>query len=59
MNDIIKIIKSPEENSLLIIGVSEAGKSTIRAGEGIIKVGQNATSFFNKFWNTKVLSRWT
>ena len=51
MNDIIKIIKSPEETGLLIIGVSEAG-------EGTIKVGQNATSFFNKFWNTKVLSRW-
>ena len=59
MNDIIKIIKSPEQTGLLIIGVSEAGKSTIRAGECTIKVGQNATSFFNKFWNTKVLSKWT
>ena len=35
------------------------GKVTIRAGEGIIKAGKNAASSFNKFWNTKVSSKWT
>ena len=34
-------------------------KVTIRAGEGKIKAGKNAASSFNKFWNTKVSSKWT
>ena len=34
---------------------------TIRASEGTIRAGQNfcAASFFNRFWNTKVLSKRT
>ena len=34
---------------------------TLRAGEGRIRAGQdfNATSSFNQFCNTKVLSKWT
>ena len=33
------------------------GRSTIRAGESTIRAGQNAASSFNKFLNTKVLSK--
>ena len=37
---------------------------TIRAAEGTIRAGKetkifNAALSFNKFWNTKVLSKWT
>ena len=48
-------------NLLTVWGTTRAGEDTIRADEGTIRAGQdfNATSSFNKFSNTKVLSKWT
>ena len=36
-------------------------RGTIRAGEGTIRAGQDffVALSFNKFWNTKVLSKWS
>ena len=44
-----------------LIGSALTGRGVRRGGEGTIKAGQtfNATSSFNKFWNTKLLSKWT
>ena len=44
-----------------LLGNLVEGKDTIRTGEGTIRAGQDfyATSSFKKFWNTKVLSKWT
>ena len=44
-----------------LLGNLLTGKGTIRAGEGTITAAQdfNAISSFNKFWNIKVLSKWT
>ena len=40
------------------LGNLSTGKRTIKGNEGILRAGQNfyATSSFNMFWNTKVLS---
>ena len=49
-------------NMLTTKGTIRASADTIRAGEGTIRVGQdffNAASSFDKFWNTKVLSKQT
>ena len=55
-----------------LLGNMLAGKGIVRAGSGnkkgkeIVRAGYgkkngilNATSSFDKFWNTKVLSKWT
>ena len=44
-----------------LLGNLLTGKGTIRTGEGTIRAGQDFTAVtsFNKFWNTKVLSKWT
>ena len=44
-----------------LLGNLLTDKGTIRAGEGTVRAGQdfNATSSFNNFWNTNVLSQWT
>ena len=42
-----------------LLGNLLTGKGTIRAGEGTIRAGQDATSSFNKFQNTTVLSKGT
>ena len=42
-------------------GTIRAGEGTIRSGEDTIRVGQDfeCRLIFNKFWNTKILSKWT
>ena len=44
-----------------LLGNLLTGKGTIKAGEGTVRAGQdfNATSSFNNFWNTNMLSQWT
>ena len=44
-----------------LLGNLVEGKDTIRTGEGTIRAGQDfyATSSFKKFWNIKVLLKWT
>ena len=42
-----------------LLGNLLTGKSTIRAGEGTIRAGQEFWCYLilNKFWNTKILSK--
>ena len=44
-----------------VLGYWLTGKNIIRADEDPTSVDHdfNATSSFNKFWNTKLLTKWT
>ena len=58
---IVNLLASLLENLLTVKGTFKAGEGTIRAANVQLELARifDAASSFNKFWNTKVLSKWT